>query len=181
MTDRRIERSIASQVAAMEARVRGLEALIGGGTQRAIQEEAIDDLAQTAASATYQDLSDTPGPQVTINVGRIGIAQFLVSATPWPTARENVDELEEVRIVLELSGANAVSAAQWETDYGYMSLLVELHGHTADAVVAIIGSVHRAWIISGLAPGETTATMKYSSTYGQVVNVNNRHLLGMPF
>lgn len=188
MTDRRIDRSVGTHLAGLEARVRAVEALIGGGRQRAIESHALPDLDQIGTGQTsYGDLEpggvpppSVVGPQVTVKVGHIGTIQALVSATPWPTAQEGGDEIAEAQITLELTGTNSIPAATFAANHGYISLAIELHTADAFDIVAIIGSVHRVFIIDGLDPGDTTVTMKYL-TNGPAVNVNNRHLLVAPF
>lgn len=181
MTDRRIARTVASNLSGLDERMRTLERLIGGGLQREIQEDAITGIGNTSSSS-YTDLSDEIGPQVDVTVSRLGIIQALVSATPWPTADTSTSDIEEARITLELTGANQITADNFAATYGFLNLLIDMSGFGAGLAITLIASVHRTFLISGLAPGLTTVTMKYQRTQGSgVINVNNRHLLVVPF
>lgn len=182
MTDRRIDRSVGTHLAGLEARVRALETLIGGGRQEALQDDLVR-AQEVITSTTFQDLA-TVGPEVTFEVSRVGIVEFLVSASLWPNAVQTADgKISQAHIALELSGANVLSASNWETTHGYLLGGVDILDMPAGANITIYGAgAHRTWIVSGLNYGITTATMKYRKIYAAANNIQcgERHLLVMP-
>lgn len=183
MTDRRVDRSVASHLAGLEARVRQLEILQGGGRQQVTRESYISTFGEVA-STSFGDPSGSPGPQVTIEVGRIGVVQFDVSATVELSAEQTVGEDDAgANIVLELSGANVLSADDWQTNHGYIDYFMGVFNLPAGASILSAVSLHRTWIIRDLDPGSTTVSMKYKKSFDPgalKIFVYERNLLAIP-
>lgn len=171
MTDRRIERSVSSQIAALEARVRGLEALIGGGSQQAI-EEGIVSTAEFTTSATFTDLA-TVGPEVTVTIGPVGNIFVLWSAiieTHLGTAGYGNGGAVAFEVV---QGATVVRAPT-NADPS-----LELD-HPVNGAFFVAGGISR--IIRGLDAGTYTVRLKYRSTDSpNRVDFSNRVLQAFPF
>lgn len=71
MTDRRIDRSVAAHIAALDARTRHLEELIGGGIQQSIAFDNVETPFTYTDNANWTD--GTPaGPSVTVRIGPAG-------------------------------------------------------------------------------------------------------------
>lgn len=167
MTDRRIDRSVAADIAALNARVRAIETLIGGGRQEAFAEDFILDI-ENYSSTSYGDLPLGPGPEVTVKVGPVGKILVIWSAMIFAQgtfmgSRVSLDVID--------SGGSVVVAA---TDDHALAFESTHEGHNL--------ILSRARIVSGLSAGDHTARMKYRVTVAQAgYGFGYRSLQAAPF
>lgn len=166
MTDRRIDRSVARNLAELEERLRAVETVIGGGTSREIERAAVSTQGFRLA-AGYGNLDDAPGPEVTVDVGRVGIIDVSMSA------QLVCDQNDSSAAGFELSGANTRAVVPEEI------LLLEFFTDTLDAPYGIVIACSRVVTVAGLQPGATTVRMVYS--YGAFsTSASDRELVVTP-
>jgi hypothetical protein len=119
------------------------------------------DTAESTTSTTYADLA-TVGPTVTATVGASG--RVLVMFHAW--GRNSVADGGAL-VSIALSGANTVAPSDARA------------GITHSAAAGVYGSMSWSEIVTGLAEGSTTFTLRYRAT-ANTATFANRRLIVIP-
>lgn len=160
MTERGVSVDLGRRIAELTGRVRLLEVLLGGGTQKPKDEALVNGYDFiTSSTLTQYGL----GPEVTVRIGRVGRCIVIFSASVSITALStsvgggNVN----VDIGIELSGDNTVAIVP-----GEMINAQVIHNHldTVDSSITVAAQHERVLFLDGLNPGLTTFTMKAAAS-----------------
>lgn len=112
--------------------------------------------SESTTTDSFVDLT-TPGPAVTVAVGPQGVAVVSVTAITGSSYQEDTDVWFEGQAGFAVTGANTIAASSPK------SLGVDVRALTAGGDAWVTSSVRGSatFVLTGLAPGSTTFTMKY--------------------
>lgn len=167
MTFRGERLDLAQMIASHDARIRELETLMGGGVQSQIKAAEVAALEGTI-SADYTDL-DTPGPSVTVRVGRTGrVINFIVSGT----RADGFSNPAGVSVEITTASGGIIQLADDREAF-----LAFVHTEGSDAPQRSMSSS----LVEGLPAEDLTFMLKYRSDGIDNVRFYDRLLIVIPF
>lgn len=120
---------------------------------------------ESTTSTTYADMA-TPGPAITVPIAKSGRAIVIIGAS----ISVGTDDTGDASFVG--AGPGGATLNQPTTPFGVSS-------NSAAGAISVSGS--QANLLTNLAQGDWTFTMKYRSSNGDPVNIGNRTIIAMPF